>query len=183
MALHPVADAELPALAAFVNAAYRGESARQGWAHEADYLQGQRTNLEMLQADLAERPEARLLAWRDDGDGTLLGCVWLEPAKGDLWKLGMLTVRPDLQDRRLGRSLLAAAESYAAERGAERIGIGVIGIRDALIAWYERRGYVRTGEEEPFPYGDRRFGEPTREDLSFIVMEKRLQRLTRAPGD
>jgi hypothetical protein len=50
----------------------------------------------------------------------------------------------------------------------------VISIRDALIAWYERRGYVRTGETEPFPYGDRRFGIPLRDDLLFVVLEKHL---------
>ena len=31
-----------------------------------------------------------------------------------------------------------------------------------------------TGETAPFPYEDLRFGEPKRDDLSFIVMEKAL---------
>jgi hypothetical protein len=43
-----------------------------------------------------------------------------------------------------------------------------------LIAWYRRRGYLATGEMAPFPYGDARFGLPVRDDLAFIVMEKRL---------
>jgi hypothetical protein len=47
-------------------------------------------------------------------------------------------------------------------------------VRDALIAWYERRGYRLTGETQPFPYGDERFGLPQRDDLAFVVMEKGL---------
>jgi hypothetical protein len=50
----------------------------------------------------------------------------------------------------------------------------VIHLRDTLIAWYERRGYRRTGETEPFPYGDERFGIPRRDDLYFVVLEKAL---------
>jgi hypothetical protein len=36
------------------------------------------------------------------------------------------------------------------------------------------RGYHKTGETEPFPYGDDRFGAPLRDDLSFLVLEKDL---------
>jgi len=50
----------------------------------------------------------------------------------------------------------------------------VLNVRDALIKWYERRGYVLNGETEPFPYGDERFGRPLRDDLHFIVLEKSL---------
>jgi ribosomal protein S18 acetylase RimI-like enzyme len=104
----------------------------------------------------------------------LLGCVWLEPAKGDTWYLGMLTVTPTLQDRQLGRTMLAAAEAYVVEQGGKRIQMTVVSIRDTLIAWYERRGYRRTGEVRPFPYGDARFGIPRRDDLAFVVLEKRF---------
>ena len=50
----------------------------------------------------------------------------------------------------------------------------VISIRDELVAWYERRGYHRTGVFKPFPYGDARFGIPTRDDLRFELLEKLL---------
>jgi hypothetical protein len=50
----------------------------------------------------------------------------------------------------------------------------VINVRDTLIAWYERRGYALTGETEPFPYGDDRFGRPLRDDLCFVVLERGL---------
>jgi hypothetical protein len=50
----------------------------------------------------------------------------------------------------------------------------VIAQRAELIAWYERRGYLHTGEQRPFPYGDARFGLPRRDDLVFDVLRKRL---------
>lgn len=175
MPLYPATDADLTTVAAFINAAYRGDSSRLGWTTEADYLDGQRTDAETLRAGLAAQPQAMLLTLRDAIDGPLLGCVWLEPAETGVWYLGMLTVRPDLQDRQLGRGLLAEAERVARKRGARRVRMTVVNIRDALIAWYIRRGYALTGETRPFPYGDDRCGLPRRSDLSFVVLEKQLQ--------
>jgi ribosomal protein S18 acetylase RimI-like enzyme len=167
-------DSDLEAVAALVNASYRGESSRAGWTTEADLLGGQRTDPATLRAELAAHPGAMLLTMRDTPTGELLGSVWLEPKDADSWYLGMLTVRPDLQARGLGRTLLAEAESFAQMRGARRMRMSVIGVRDTLIAWYERRGYGRTGKSLPFPYGDARFGEPQRDDLRFEVLEKSL---------
>ncbi len=82
----------------------------------------------------------------------------------------MLTIRPDLQDRQLGRALLAHGETYAQGLGAKRVRMTVVHLRDTLIAWYQRRGYALTGETEPFLVGER-FGRPQRE-LSFVVLEK-----------
>ncbi|MES2723913.1 MAG: GNAT family N-acetyltransferase [Pseudomonadota bacterium] len=174
MPLYPATTADLPAIVDLVNSAYRGETSRQGWTTEADYLEGQRTDLATLTRDLADTPGAALFAWRDDPDTPLLGTVWLEPAETGVWYLGMLTVRPDLQARRLGRTLLHAAEAVAERKGARRIRMTVVNIRDTLIAWYARRGYDPTGETRPFPYGDDRFGVPLRDDLAFVVLEKVL---------
>jgi ribosomal protein S18 acetylase RimI-like enzyme len=175
MPLFRVGAADLPAVATLVNSAYRGASSRQGWTTEADFLGGQRTDPESLARDLANHPGARLLVLRDEADGPLLGSVWLQPVgDGATWYLGMLTVRPDLQDGRLGRGLLEAAEAEVRSAGANRIRMTVISIREPLIAWYQRRGYALTGVRRPFPYGDPRFGEPLREDLAFVVLEKPL---------
>jgi hypothetical protein len=50
----------------------------------------------------------------------------------------------------------------------------VLHVRDALVAWYLRRGYALTGETKPFPYNDDRFGRPLRDDLHFVVLAKQL---------
>ena len=174
MTLIPAADSDLDAVAALVNSAYRGETSRAGWTTEADYLDGQRTDAATLRRDLAQTPGAVLLTLRDEPQGPILGTVWLEPAKDGAWYLGMLTVNPELQARQLGRTLLEAGEAYAVERGATRIEMTVVQVRDTLIAWYERRGYARTGATKPFPYDDPLFGVPRRDDLVFILMEKRF---------
>lgn len=100
------------------------------------------------------------------------GCVWLEPMREDTWYLGSLAIDPERQNGGLGRTMLAAAEDWVRARGGKRIRMAVINVREALIAWYLRRGYSRTGEVEPFPYGDHRFGRPLRDDLCFVVLEK-----------
>lgn len=167
-------ETDLLSVVALVNSAYRGDSSRQGWATEADALGGQRIDISMLRNDLAKQPEAHLLLLRDAPEAPLLGCVWLEPDETDIWYLGMLTVRPDLQDRQLGRRLLADAEEVARGRGARRIRMTVLSIREALIGWYVRRGYAFTGDTKPFPYGNERFGIPLRDDLHFVLLEKAL---------
>ena len=50
----------------------------------------------------------------------------------------------------------------------------VIAQRTEIIAWYERRGYNRSGEFQPFPYGNERFGVPLRDDLYFVGLAKSL---------
>ena len=173
MQLVAASDGELEAVAALINSAYRGESSRQGWTTEADYLDGQRIDAEALRAEFAANPGAIMLVLREADDHPLLGCVWLAPDGSDAWYLGMFTIRPDLQDRQLGRGLLAEAEAFARGRGARCMRMQVVSIRDTLIAWYARRGYAPTGEMRPFPY-DSRFGIAKRNDLEFIVLEKAL---------
>lgn len=175
MHLSVARESDLEAIAALVNSAFRGDSSRAGWTTEADLVGGQRTDAEILRTELASRPGALLLTMRDEPGGALLGSVWLEPKNSDVWYLGMFTIRPDMQSRRLGRTLLNEAEAFAASHGARRMRMTVITVRPELIAWYERRGYARTGELLPFPYADERFGLPLRDDLEFEALEKELE--------
>jgi ribosomal protein S18 acetylase RimI-like enzyme len=170
--LEPATEADLPDIVALTNWAYRGTGPQSSWTVES-YLEGERTTADALRADLAAAPDAHLLVWRDAA-GELQGHVWLEPQADGAWYLGLLSVRPDRQDQKLGRSLLNAAEAFARDRGASRVRLTVINVRDTLIAWYQRRGYALTEETRPFPYGDDRFGRPQRDDLSFVVLERAL---------
>jgi ribosomal protein S18 acetylase RimI-like enzyme len=163
---------DLPALHALIERAYRGDSARVGWTHEADLLGGQRTDLEDLTAILTDPGRVMLLASRDDA---LVGCVQLADEGDGLAYLGMLSIEPSLQAAGLGRALVTAAEAEVVRRfDADRMRMTVIRQRTELIAWYERRGYFLTGAEAPFPMDDERFGLPKRRDLAFVVMEKAL---------
>jgi ribosomal protein S18 acetylase RimI-like enzyme len=171
MFLRPTTEQDIPEIVALANLAYRQAST---WATEAGVIAGTRLTEPQLRDDLASKPGAHLLLYREAADGTLLGTVWLEPKSEAIWYLGLLIIHPDLQNQRLGQRLLAAAEAFVQQQGGRRIRMTVLAVRDTLIAWYERRGYARTGESQPFPYGDERFGKPLRDDLSFIVLEKRI---------
>jgi hypothetical protein len=102
--------------------------------------------------------------------------VWLEPEDEGIWYLGSLTIDPRQQNSGLGRKLLTAAEDWVRARGGREVRMTVINVRDTLIVWYVRCGYALTGETEPFPYGDDRFGIPKRDDLHFVVLRKHLTR-------
>jgi ribosomal protein S18 acetylase RimI-like enzyme len=86
----------------------------------------------------------------------------------------MLAVNPAIQENGKGKAILAAAEIYAREHGATSVKISVIQQRDSLIAWYERRGYRRTGAIKPFPYDDPSVGTPLRGDLTLVSLSKPL---------
>ncbi|WP_375418332.1 GNAT family N-acetyltransferase [uncultured Hymenobacter sp.] len=170
--LTPATEADLPALAALVNGAYRGETSRQGWTTEADLLGGTRTDEAELRAVLQD-PHSTVLTCRDPADGALLGCFHLEE-RGDILDLHMLAVQPDLQARGVGKRLLAAAEDHARALGCRTCRMSVLDGRPELLAFYERRGYRRTGETEPFPEGPPH-GVPTR-PLTLLVLEKPVAR-------
>lgn len=171
LALEPAQPTELAEIVALANRAYRGIG---GWNAESDLIEGERITLAQIEADLAEHRDARLLVHRDPANGQALACVRLDPEGGGAWLLGLLAVDPEHQSRQLGRRLLAAAEDCVRREGGTRVRMSVINLRESLIGWYERRGYQATGEAEPYPYGDERFGRPLRQHMSFLVLEKTL---------
>ena len=163
--------ADIPALVALVTSAYRGDASRVGWTTEADMLDGQRIDPEVLAADIARDRSVVLLAERD---GLLLACAHVAEEDGAGY-FGMFAVRPDLQGGGVGKAMITEAERIAGQDwGLPVMRMTVIDIRDSLIAFYGRRGYARTGVLKPFPYGDERFGIPLRDDLRFEVLEKPL---------
>ncbi len=163
--------ADLDAIVALVTSAYRGDSSRAGWTTEADFLGGNRIDAEVLRADI-ERPGSRVLL--AERDGALLACAHVSEDDGAGY-FGMFSVVPGLQGGGIGKQVLAECERIARDDWRlPAMRMTVIDIRDELIAFYERRGYRRTGILKPFPYGDERFGLPRRDDLRFEVLEKAL---------
>jgi ribosomal protein S18 acetylase RimI-like enzyme len=157
-------------LAHHVNAAYRGDSSRQGWTTEADLLDGQRTDTEDLLLMLKKPNCYFLLLHKMTGE--LVGSVHLEKIENYCY-LGMLTVSPTLQNKGIGKQLLEASENFAKTTWkSEKIKMSVISVRDELIAWYNRQGYHFKGETKPFPFGDPRKGLPKRTDFNLILLEK-----------
>ncbi|MFJ2833177.1 GNAT family N-acetyltransferase [Streptomyces sp. NPDC087263] len=164
-------DSDVDALVALIESAYRGDSSRAGWTTEADILEGQRTDPQGV-LTVIKSPDSRLVTV--ERDGAIVACCQLEH-RGDHAYFGMFAVSPALQGAGLGKVIIAEAERHAREVwGAEEMHMTVISVREDLIAWYERRGYRRTGRMTPFPYGDEHFGVPQREDLQFELLVKSL---------
>jgi ribosomal protein S18 acetylase RimI-like enzyme len=167
----PAVAGDAEAVVSLVNSAYRGDSSRQGWTTEADLLDGLRTDVDEVR-ELIARPDSLILLCLD-GD-RLIGTLHLERV-GTAAELGMFTVRPGLQGRGLGREFLAEGERQARRRWAVTAAhMSVISRRHELIAWYERRGYRRTGRFREFPRHHPRYGIPKVDDLVLEVLEKRF---------
>ena len=168
---------DIPALVALVTSAYRGEASRAGWTTEADFLDGNRIDPDVLREDIG-RPRSRVVvaepAAGTDAAAEMLACAHVADVDGAGY-FGMFAVRPGLQRAGVGNGVLVECERIAREDwGLPAMRMTVIDLREELIAWYERRGYRRTGTFKPFPYGDPRFGIPKRDDLRFEVLEKPL---------
>ncbi|MEV5529105.1 GNAT family N-acetyltransferase [Streptomyces prunicolor] len=164
-------DADADALVVLIESAYRGDDSRAGWTTEADILEGQRTDPEGVLA-VIKSPDSRLLVV--EREGQVVACCQLEH-RGAHAYFGMFAVSPQLQGGGLGKVIIAEAERTVREAWDVReMHMTVISVRNDLIAWYERRGYRRTGRMTPFPYGDDRFGIPQRDDLQFELLVKEL---------
>ena len=165
-------DAEVSAIVSLVESAYRGEASRVGGTTEADLLDGQRTDAEAVREIVGAADGGLLLA---EQDANLVGCCQLERRDAGVAYFGMFSVRPAQQGQGWGRAIVAEAERIARDEwDASRMSMTVIRQRSDLIAWYQRLGFRLTGETQPFPYGDERFGIPTRPDLEFVVLSKTL---------
>ncbi len=169
LTVRPAVAQDVDPLLELIHAAYRGEGGQSGWTTEAELIDGPRTTRELLAADLADPAITLLVA------GPYDGCAAVTHRAGeDTASFGMFAVSPRAQGTGLGKALQAAAEEHARSAGASTMELCVIDRRVELIAWYERRGYVRTGETRPFPYGEPGVGFPHDPDLRFAVLTKLL---------
>ena len=178
--IQPATLEDIPELMVLIHNANRGETSKQGWTTEADILEGTRIFETTLQKYI-ENPNSVLFKYADEEeylDDRIIACIYLDKIfkNGDLkCYLGLLTVSPELQGRGIGKQLLHFANEWAWSQGCLSIIIRVITAREELIAWYERHGYVRTGEKQPFFSTHSEYG-VSKQHLEFAVLEKRLKR-------
>lgn len=162
--IRAAAPADLPALRDLIERTYRGDSARGGWTHEADLVSGPRLAPGELATALSDEAVRFLVAVEENA---VVGCVQVRRVTEGRAHLGLLTVDPGRQANGLGGRLLAAGEDAGRVMGAGVMEMTVIDSRHELIAWYERRGWVSTGERRPFPVAF----DPA---LEFVVLERAL---------
>ena len=163
---------DLPAVHALIESAYRGETSRAGWTTEADLVRGPRTSVDEL-AELVASPDNEFLLARDPA-GALVACCHLQK-RADSAYFGMFAVDPTRQGGGVGDAMLAEAERIVRDEWHRpQLTMWVIGVRGELIAWYERRGYKRTGEAVDFSYDADAPAGPIEPGLEFLVLAKEL---------
>ena len=160
---------DISALNTLINSAYRGEFSKKGWTTEAHLLEGVRTTEAEL-VEIMQDTTNTILKYSENNE--IIGCVLLVEKEDELY-LGMLTVSPVLQNSGIGKKLMQQAEIYASTLGLSKIVMTVISVREELISWYKRKGFVDTGAREPFPARDV-FSQTANEPLEFMVLEKRI---------
>jgi predicted N-acetyltransferase YhbS len=90
-----------------------------------------------------EEAETHIAAYLD---GELVACVILaavEKSDGAVVQLRQMAVDPGHQGRGIGAQVIAFAEKLAAEKGYREI---ILHARETATPFYERSGYVATGE-------------------------------------
>ena len=167
-------DAE--AIATLINTAYRGETSRKGWTTEADILDGLRTTTTEIGKTIKRKATFILIGVLKDEIIATVCCEWQELAGQDTVHFGMIAVKPSLQNKGYGKTLIQAAEAICL-REWRVVGyhMAVISIRHELIAFYERLGYKRTGEFAEFP-GKSDLWQPKVEGLNLQYLAKLILR-------
>jgi GNAT superfamily N-acetyltransferase len=157
-------------IARLVNAATSGNG---GWTREAGLFEGDRTDAGEILETMA-KPGVVFLLW---GDGEQpWGCAFVKPLP-DAGYMGMLSVRPDTQGQGRGSEIIAECERVARDEWSRRVmRISVItSHRPELAAFYERRGYVRTGRYTQFERKQAHRAPPLVEGMRLEWMEKTLE--------
>jgi N-acetylglutamate synthase-like GNAT family acetyltransferase len=140
-----------------------------GWTSEADLVAGERTDARQV-LGMIGRPGCRVLVV--ERDGNLIACCQVERRDRRVAHFGTFAVAPTRQGAGIGRWLIGQAETVAsAEFGSRTMELFVLTQQTALVAWYQRLGFARTGDTRPFP-AHSRYARPLRDDLRFEVLRK-----------
>ena len=161
--------ADVTAVKDLLNAAYRGESSKQGWTTEAGLISGETRSNDAMILEVIEQTGSVILIYKDEE--ALTGCVNLQQHGSKIY-LGMFSVSPLMQGVGIGKKLLQAAEEYTLHVNCQAIYMSVISVRTELIDWYKRHGYADTGERKPFTE-DGITGKHL-QPLEFMMLEKSL---------
>ena len=183
---------DIPELETLLNRCYRFE---EGWTNETEIIGGIRTNQDELKSVIDDAKQYLFVyPQTDTGDregqetGEILGCINVaiedeDDSQEDCAYIGLFAVNPKLQGGGVGRVMLAAAESFVqsclpdhqvsadGESNDKLIKMLVLNGRDKMLAYYERRGYINTGNTQAFSADDNSV-EAKDKELYFIEIAK-----------
>lgn len=161
-------------LECLVQLAYRGGLASVSWKNEDHLVKGPRITATELESLLQDESTNILVG--QNKEGKLVGCILVEKKSDQEAYIGLLAVHPDCQNSGLGRMLIQAAERHATEHfDSQKITMQVLCGREELLAWYQRLGYEKTGEKEPF-MGPESGVIPQFANAHFVIIRKEINR-------
>ncbi|CRG89369.1 hypothetical protein PISL3812_06405 [Talaromyces islandicus] len=152
-----------------VQAAFRTADSRPGWTGLIELASNFRIEVQEVMDKIVNPGNVVLICL--DGSNTIVASI--EVAKrGDCGRLSMIAVDDRYQRGGVGRRVLAYAEDYCQQTwGAEKFSLNALSTRKALIEWYMRRGYHKTGETSPFPR-EKFSNLALPDDMCFVELEK-----------
>ena len=175
-------------LVTLLNRCYRSD---EGWTNEAALIGGIRTTPEEMTA-LIDNPNVYLFVFENPHDSDdLLGCISVDfspinhqPAA----YIGTFAVHPALQGKGIGDTMLSAVETFAIRHAHAKnltylplthlplthLSMSILSHRPELLSYYQRRGYLLTGERMAFPR-DGNNGDPKRDDVFLEFLQKPIQ--------
>lgn len=161
--LRPALATDIPALTVLINRCYLFE---EGWTSESELVGGIRTNQNEIQSVIEDEKQHFFVYPQTNSEheavktGELLGCINIG-IEDDGAYIGFFAVNPELQGSGVGSIMLEKAEilaqSYLTEQkerdktvDKKPIKMLVLKGRDKMLAYYQRRGYVCTGNTQSF---------------------------------
>lgn len=163
--------ADAPQIQHLVESAFRANDSRQDWTGNIELASHFRLAVDEVRAKLTN-PDLVTLVAHDSNNPTAL-VASIEVSKRDgAGRLSMIAVDESYQQGGVGRQVLEYAEEYCRKLwGVKKFSLNALSTRKALIEWYMRRGFVKTGETSQFP--TERFAELSLpDDMCFIELEK-----------
>ncbi|TFA99655.1 hypothetical protein CCMA1212_008611 [Trichoderma ghanense] len=153
-----------------VQSAFRAEDSRPDWTGNAELASSFQIGVEEVLPKIVNPDNVVLMAL--DETNTLVASIEVAKRDNNCGRLSMIAVDQRFQQNGVGRLLLAYAEDYCRRTwNAEKFSLNALSTRKALIEWYVRRGYRKTGETTAFPR-ERFSNLNLPDDMCFIELEK-----------
>lgn len=167
---------DIPDLLHLINSAYRSHTDKS-WTSEALIVSGDRINQAQLkgliEAQHAQNMQSQFLVAELNvhADRDIIGCIALNYVQRDV-EIGTFCILAEFQNLGYGQQVLQAAELYALkyQPKLKTLTMWVLDVRSELIEYYERRGYLKTGQTDVYPI-DAQVGQPMLK-LGLIQMQK-----------
>lgn len=153
-----------------VQSAFRTEDSRPDWTGHIELASNFRIDVQEVM-DKIVNPENVVMIGLDNSNA-LAASIEVAKRGSDYGRLSMIAVDDRYQRAGVGRQVLAYAEDYCRHTWAvEKFSLNALSTRKALIEWYMRRGYHKTGETSPFPR-EKFSNVSLPDDMCFIELEK-----------